>query len=245
MVKIPGGIGALVGQGGRARVALQWNTPSGYNRPAEYTHREGLAGPVRTRWRGIVDQLRLLPTLVLLTVGQLTSDVRAGVVVGLYNEGSYTLHEIAAVQPGESFLIDVTVDTDLQIFDIAQIRFVASEAHVFTLAGGFFHEPWIDGMIWRQDLNRRSSPFIIVVPDPDYFGPGIGTVATLEMTVNPAAPEGIYSIGIAGGEHRICRTCAVTQPISHGPPFVVNVVPEPATLLLLLSGTALLLKPRR
>lgn len=186
-----------------------------------------------------------LATFTALWVGLLSSQSAADVAVSLNNSGSFTTHEIP-VLPGESFLIDINLDTTVELFDVSDVRLVASESNVLTLLRGVYHDPWGGvGPIRAGELNPLSTRMNFFLPAPDYFGPGTTTLATITIAVNPNAAQAAFTISIAGGEHRVCRECPDTVPINHGPDFIVNIVPEPATLLLLLSGTALLLKRRR
>ena len=168
----------------------------------------------------------------------------AEVTVSINNEGSFTEHAVT-VYPGGSFLVDINVDTNEEIFDVLDVRFVASASHVLALVGGFYQAPWMGiGPIRLGELNPGSRGFGVTLPFPDYFGPGTSTLATLEMSVNAAAPEDVYTFRVPWGEHTVCRECPATEPISTGPNFMVEVVPEPTSLLLLLAGATLCLRRR-
>ncbi len=191
-----------------------------------------------------MDRQYSLAILTALCVGLLVSPATAGVVLGLNNPGSFTEREIA-VQPGETFLLDVTVETTVEIFDFYDVRFVASESHMFVLRGGVYQAPWRGiGPIRAGNLDPISPRFGVFFPEPDYFGPGVTAVATLSMSVSSDAPEDTYTIYVGGGERHVCRDCPAVVPVDRGPDFIVNVIPEPASLLLLAAG-AVILRRRR
>lgn len=157
------------------------------------------------------------------------------VIVSLNNPGSTTLHEVW-VQPGETFSIDVNLDTDISLFTVG-LRIGASASNVFDVLQATVRPPWNQaGNYIVGGVDPVSGSYAVILSPPNLFGPGVSTLATLQVAVDASAPETDYRLGIAVAEFVDRWTTPESQPATGGPGFLVHVVPEPASLLLLLPA---------
>ena len=165
-------------------------------------------------------------------------------MVSVNNPSNTNLHEIT-VSPGDVFEIELNVTTTQDLIDI-QTFLNASENNVFAISDGYYFSPW--------DTQSLPIPTGDLAPSSDwlYGSPGVDNVVvpgswpfvTLDLTVAPSAPLGTYTLNVSP----VWSSVGLNLPSLHdgdsGPDFIVHVVPEPTTLLLLGFG-AVMLRRRR
>lgn len=148
------------------------------------------------------------------------------VTVSVNNKGSFSQHAIT-VRPGDTFSIDVTVSTTVQIFDMYDMKLLAGGAGVLTVTGGSVQAPWTDpGVLPVGELNLQSASFEVLLPDPDFFGPGESTLVTLNLAVNGDASPGTLTLNVIDGKWSPCRPCPAFGNANSGPDFIVEVFKE-------------------
>ena len=192
----------------------------------------------------MIEKIAVAATVVFL-VFTIPVDCLAGVIVSVNNSGSFDDHVISA-SPGDTFSIDINVSTTDEIFEVHGMRLVASAPDVLAITGGSCRDQWISpGLLPLGNLDPDSTPFGLTLPIPmQYFGPGESTFATLDIQVDAGAPTDLFTLNVVGGEYFACWICPAFDTIQSGPDFLVEVVPEPSSMLLL-AGGALLLARRR
>ncbi|MBI4580259.1 MAG: hypothetical protein HY718_11190 [Planctomycetes bacterium] len=163
------------------------------------------------------------------------------VVVSLNNPGSTTLHEVEVV-PGGTFSVDVNVTVD-QVSGVGWLQFAlrASTSGVFDVSDLTANAPWIrygTGIVGGMD-DTSSYGGLLYLGDPPRFGPGSATVASVRIAVDPVSSLGTYTIDAVGITWAGSPVIPEHWPGQPGPSFIVRVLPEPATLLLLLPGVLL------
>ena len=175
-------------------------------------------------WRGKGKQV-LAVTAVWLTGA--SGIAYADVTVSVNNQGSFTQHAIV-VRPGDTFSVDVTVSTDVEIFDVFDMKLLAGEAGVLTVTGGSFLDPWTDSSALPVgELNPQSASFEAQLPLPEEFGPGESTLVTLDLAVNGDASPGVFSLNVIDGKVTACRICPAFSSADSGPDFMVEILAEP------------------
>ncbi len=148
------------------------------------------------------------------------------VTVNVNNKGSFTQHA-AAVRPGGTFSIDVTVSTTVQIFDVYDMKLLAGGSGVLTITGGSVQAPWTDpGVLPVGDVNPQSASFEVLLPDPDLFGPGESTLVTLDLAVSGDASPGTLTLNVIDAKWTACRICPAFSNANSGPDFIVEVLEE-------------------
>lgn len=186
-------------------------------------------------------KIRILAVLVL--VGSAGDGQAFDVTVSVNNVRSFDDHAIT-LNPGDAFSIDINVYTASEVFNIYGARLSASASDVLSVTDGFIHFPWTDynGTLPLGELNPLSDPFGVVLPFPEYFGPGESTLATLGLLVDSNAIPDVYTLNIVGAEYIACRICPAFSSADSGPDFVITVVPEPPTAWLVAFGVLLLIR---
>ncbi len=164
-------------------------------------------------------------------------------IVSLNSPGSATLHEVQ-VLPGGTFNVDLNLDTDLSLYTL-RLLLRANEAGIFEIFDRSNHPSW-SGTSGIGPLSPISNTAVWTWPFPGYFGPGISSLGTLGLMVNPNAREGSYSLAVdAGSEYAADRMEPALAGIVPGSDFSVHVIaPEAGSLLLLLPGALLVRRPR-
>lgn len=167
-----------------------------------------------------------------LLLGVMGSQAASGgmVTVSVNNEGSFTEHA-ATLEPGETFRVDLNVHNTEPIFDLYGLGLMASAQDVLAVVGGD---------IALGDLNPTSHPFAWFLPLPLELAPGDWTLGTVDLLVKEGVVPAVYSLGAHGGDYTACRICPAFATAAPGPDFVVTVVPEPGSLLLVLAGALML-----
>lgn len=162
------------------------------------------------------------------------------VVVSLNNEGSTTQHEIT-VNPGDIFNVDLGFTGDEQVASLLmQIR--ASVDEVLTLSGGTAESSWVAAPETpHAGLDPVSGAFGFYLASGSAVGPGSYRVALLQMGVRPSAVPGVYSLSLDSIQfsHQMPNP---VEPLagSPGPDFIVEVLPEPTTGVLVLAAGLML-----
>ena len=147
--------------------------------------------------------------------------------VSVNNAGSFSEHAVT-VRPGDTFSIDVTVDTIEEIFDMYDLKLVAGSLGVFTVTGGSAHVPWVDGgTVPIGELSPESASFAVELPDPDLFGPGETALLTLDIAVSSDVSPGMGTLNVIDGKWTACRICPAFGDASSGPDFTVEVLAGP------------------
>lgn len=159
----------------------------------------------------------------------------ASVIVSLNNPGSTTLHEIW-VEPGAAFGIDVNLATGEEVGWL-QLALQASTSEVFDLLDTNINDPWRvyagADMVGGIDGRSANGSFRFF-GDPPRFGPGVSTVARVQISVDLLAPVDAYLIDVTSIRWTINPVTPELDAGQPGPGFVVHVIPEPASLCLLL-----------
>ena len=182
--------------------------------------------------------------IVILLVLTIPADCLACVVVSANNAGSFDEHAVS-VRPGDTFSIDINVSAAEEIFNVHGMTLMASGPPVLQVTGGRYRNPWTSyGSLPLGEVDPASSPFDVILPYPEYFGPGESTLATLDILVDANAPTDLLTLNVVDGTYDACWYCLAFWYAQSGPDFLVDVVPEP-TSILLLAGGALLLARRR
>lgn len=146
------------------------------------------------------------------------------VTVSVSNEGNLSQHAIA-VRAGETFSVDVSVSTTVEIFDLYDMKLLAGSAGVLTVTGGLVHAPWTNpGVLPIGALDPQSAGLELVLPYPDYFGPGESTLLTLDLKVSRDAAPGTLTLNVIDGQWTLCRTCPSFSAANSGPDFSVEVL---------------------
>ncbi len=145
------------------------------------------------------------------------------VMVSLNNPGSTSLHEIS-VAPGETFDVDVNLNTSMQVVGVAcQVR--ASTSGIFDLLQNAAELPWYPGgQVGGLD---PAKPVGWYLPEPDVFAPGATTLARLQVSVDPSAASGDYHLNLVDIEAQENRLVMGWTGGGSGPALVVHIVPEP------------------
>ena len=192
----------------------------------------------------MIEKTVVAASLVFL-VFTIPVDCLAAVVVSVNNPGSIDDHVIS-VFPGNTFSIDINVSTSDEIFEVHGMSLVASAPDVLAVTGGSCRGPWTNSsLLPLGNLDPASSSFDVTLPNPmQYFGPGESTFATLDLQVNADAPTDLFSLNVVDAQYTLCWFCPAFGTVEPGPDFLVEVVPEPSSMLLLVGG-ALLLVGRR
>lgn len=170
----------------------------------------------------------IVVALVLASVVVCPGVSVGAVVLSFNNSGSTTLHEIS-VEPGDAFTVDVMLSTESQMFFV-ECNASASESGIFHIDQNAAMLPWLSQ--GTGGLEPELSNMSWGLPFPDYFGPGTTMLGTLQLTVGPTAAFGTYTLSpsaIAVWDHR-----AVPGTIGGlaGPSFIVHVVPEPSSFVM-------------
>jgi len=187
--------------------------------------------------------LNILSIVTVLVAGEANLAV-ASLVASVNNEGSTTLHEIA-IYPGETFSLDINISVDSSIIS-AGMELLASASDIVDIIDGYFHSPW-DTNVWPIPLggvDPVSSPLAAIVPWGSSFGPGSCTLASLDLAVDADALPGTYALNVDNVEFREHWAIPEPGPGDAGPDFLVEVVPEPASVFFF-TGTLILLLCRR
>ncbi len=161
-------------------------------------------------------------TITILSTGSIHDPV-----VSLNNSNSFVDHEIT-VQPGETFSTALYLDAT-QYIGYLGVRMQASESYIFEM----------DSWALNPDAPRLSYDVYDVGPFEHVLLDGF------EIRVLDNVVPGDYSISIVGGQGADCPICdnvILTQP---GPDFLVTVVPEPSTWILIFMGAAVMIGGNR
>lgn len=168
------------------------------------------------------------------------------VVVSLNNPGSTTLHEVV-IEPGRSFAVGLNLDTDCELFWI-RAAIQANVSNVFAVEEIVDKSPW-SSLAYPSvtgSIDPVTDPFTATLPFPDFFGPGSTGVATVLLTVDSTAPIASYTLQLVDVTFHWTRVNPVGPGVGvSGPSFLVHVVPEPATALLILGGSVGVRRRRR
>jgi hypothetical protein len=165
-----------------------------------------------------------------------TRPAGAGMVtVSINNEGSFSEHAVT-VTPGDTFRADINVHNLEPIFDMYDLMLLASDSGVLSVVGGDI-DPGV--------LDPESHTFGWVLPFPQELGPGDWTLGTVELLIHNDAVPDVYALSASGGTYTACRICPAFGFADPGPDFIVTIVPEPTTALLVLSALAGWLHTRR
>ena len=188
--------------------------------------------------------LNILSIVTVLVAGEANLAV-ASLVASVNNEGSTTLHEIA-IYPGETFSLDINISVDSSIIS-AGMELLASASDIVDIIDGCFHSPW-DTDVWPipvGGVDRVSGPLAAILPSGSWFEPGSCTLASLALRVGTDALPGIYTLNVDNVQFRDDWATPVEPiPGDPGPDFILEVLPDPATGLLL-AGAAVLFWSRR
>lgn len=155
------------------------------------------------------------------------------VIVSLNNPGSTSLHEIG-VEPGDAYDVDLNLTTPESLYLIT-LAFEASTSNVFEILQVTDTLPWSSAGSPSivGTLSPQSGTFGTGYPSPDYFGPGMANLAAMRLQVAPETPTGTYTLEIVDPQFHWSRFNPVEPwPASPGPAFIVHVVPEPASVTL-------------
>ena len=148
------------------------------------------------------------------------------VTLSVNNQGSFSEHAVT-VQPGDTFSIDITVTTTVEIFDMNDMKLLADSAGVLTVTDGSVQAPWTER--WGTpvpvgELNPQSAGFGVTLPYPDVFGPGETALVTLDLTVNGNASPGTWTLNVIDGTYTACRVCPAFGFADSGPDFLIEIV---------------------
>ncbi len=166
------------------------------------------------------------------------SAVLGGVIVSLNNPGSTTLHEVW-VEPGGRFDVDINLNAvDLpagrsvgwvslvvqanasEVFDALQVTDVdpwSSQGTVTSIVGG------IDPISGRSAFTGST------------VETGLSRVASVQFAVAPGSLLGAYGIDATGVLWTDSPVNGLRWPGGSGPTFAVHVIPEPASMVMILS----------
>ncbi len=163
--------------------------------------------------------------------------VSAGaVLVSLNNPGSTTQHEVT-VEPGDTFTVDINVETDFNV-GLVLAAATASSVGVFDVLEVTDNPPWtsqgtVSSMVGALDpvsgvsvFRYRGSPWS-----------GVITMASIQIAVDAETAIGTYGLDTVDVRWGFSPTIGLDFPGVPGPSFLVHVVPEPSsTAVLILSG---------
>ena len=182
--------------------------------------------------------------LIFMLVAAWPAWALGGVVVSLNNPGSTTLHEVQ-VAPGGTFTVDVNIETAANLLYAVDFLAQASASDVFQITNRTNQAPWTQGDGGIGALNPTSARAYWDLPYPDYFGPGASTLGTLEFAVAASAQQVTYTIIASSIRCHEGRAVPAEGSGTSGEGFIVRVVPEPATLVLILTMAGLLIRRSR
>lgn len=159
----------------------------------------------------------------------------------------------ATVSPASSLSILIQLDAE-ESLTAGQMRVLAGDPDVFTLNSILY-----DGLLWSNDPadlfdptpeslnagNLNTSSVIGTLALNLSQGTGIGTLpfAAIQVLISAEAAPGTYTLNITDAVFG--DTSFDDVPGIAGTPYQINVIPEPAGLVLTLAVPSLLLRRRR
>jgi hypothetical protein len=190
----------------------------------------------------------LFGCILLVLLGLMTNVARAvpNFTVSVNNTGSTTLHEIT-LSPGDAFSVDLNVTTNEALYDIS-MYLRANTNDVFDITDGSYHSPWdvSTNPIPVGGLDPQSSHVLLGSPGGfNQVGPGNSKFATLDLLTDSSASLGEYTINVTQVHSLIDPMIPGFYVGNSGPDFIVNVIPEPATITLLGAGIIGILSYRK
>ena len=183
----------------------------------------------------------ILATVIVLFTVSVIAEHSTAVPVSVNNMGSLVDHAIM-VNPGDTFSVDINVSDGSDGWVIYDLKLQASTRAVFEWTAVTYQNPWLPVLPFQpHGLDPTSHPFEAVAQswlvEP--------TLATSELLIDAQVPPGIYTLNVIDGKVRECPTCPAFMHVHSGPDFVVEVVPEPSTALLILAGAFVIMRARR
>jgi hypothetical protein len=188
--------------------------------------------PLQEHWNMITRLTAALGAMVGLICAAWPGQAGAAVIVSLNNPGSTTLHEIT-VTPGETFSIDLNLDTDIHLWWVGT-AIGADVSGVFDLVQMIDSPPWSGAATSSAPggLDPVTDPFETSMPYPESFSTRTAVLATAHLSVEPAADTGSYTLQVVDPMFHDSRFAPVArEPAEPGPTLVVYIVPEPTSFL--------------
>ena len=183
----------------------------------------------------------ILATVIVLFTVSVIAEHSTAVPVSVNNMGSLVDHAIM-VNPGDTFVVDINVSDGSDGWVIYDLKLQASTRAVFEWTAVTYHNPWLPLLPFQPHaLDPTSHPFEAVAQSW-LVGP---TLATPELLVDDQALPGVYTLNAIDGKVRECPICPAFMHAQSGSNFVVDVVPEPSSALLILAGLFLVHRARR
>ena len=158
------------------------------------------------------------------------------VIVSLNNPGSTTLHEVE-VTPGATFSLDLNLDAGSPV-SVVDLSLGTSSVGILNVVQVTANSPWhitqnnMIGRVDPQSGNLRTAYGFDSLP----FGPGTSKLDSIEISVDPLATEGSYTIDLVAARYFVVSIIPENdwRPATSGPSFIVHVVPEPASIAMIL-----------
>lgn len=156
-------------------------------------------------------------------------------VVSLNNPGSTTLHEVT-VAPGGTFSIDLNLNADMQLNNIMMLTVQANASNVFDVVQVSPNPPWTGNNNMIGGVDPVSNRFDTFLPAPLKFGPGITTLASIKLSVDEITFPGLYTLDVRAFYYSgTGGPIEDFHPALSGPLLAVHVIPEPATIVMLVA----------
>lgn len=184
---------------------------------------------------------QVLAAIIILSAISVVAEHSTAVTVSVNNVDSLVDHAIT-VNSGVTFGVDVNVGDGSGAWMIYDLKLQAGAIGVFDWSGVTYRDPWLNLLPFEPHGLDPTSHAFEAVAHSWLMEP---TLATLELSVDFQAPPGVYTLNVIDGKVTACPICPAFVYAQSGPDFLVDVVPEPGSALLILAGSIAIMRARR